>query len=170
MIDFKFKIVGVLLIFMTVSLIFKMDLNSQIEYTFDTLDINVSELADKQIDKILSHVDTEIFNLGYYTYPMPETIENKITSDKYQKLTNIIDLGKDYNALIIRGYEADEYVTARYYVEESVGISLEDIVSIYQEKLNNVGYEEKDGLYSKDNIEISFLVKWDCITLIVKGL
>lgn len=170
MIDFKFKIVGVLLIFMTVSLIFKMDLNSQIEYTFDTLDINVSELADKQIDKILSHVDTETFNLGYYTYPMPETIENKITSDKYQKLTNIIDLEKDYNALIIRGYEADEYVTARYYVEESVGTILEDIVSIYQEKLNNVGYEEKDGLYSKDNIEISFLVKWDCITLIVKGL
>ena len=168
--DLKFKLIGLFMIFATVSLIFNMDFNSQMEYTFDALNIDVDKLAEDEIDKIMSHANSEIFNMGYHTYPEPQTIENKISEEKYTRLTNIIDLEKDYNALIIRGYETEEYVTARYYVEVNENVSLNGIVSKYQETLVNAGYELKENTYVKDNIEIQFLIKWDCITLIVKGL
>ena len=75
--DFKFKLLSLFLIFVTVSLVFNMDFKSQIEYSFDALNINVDELAEKEVDKIMAHANTEIFNLGYQTYPKPETVENK---------------------------------------------------------------------------------------------
>lgn len=170
MVDLKLKLVGVFLIFATVSLLFNMDFKSQVEYTFGALNIDVDKLAEKEVDKILSHANTEIFNWGYQTYPMPETVENKISEEKYKRLTNLINLEKDYNALIIRGYETEEYVTARYYIELNDELSLNQIVNKYQEVLLNAGYKLKDDTYIKDDMEIQFLIKWDCITLIVKGL
>ena len=101
---------------------------------------------------------------------MPETVENKISEEKYKRLINLINLEKDYNALIIRGYETEEYVTARYYIELNDELSLNQIVNKYQEVLLNAGYKLKDDTYIKDDMEIQFLIKWDCITLIVKGL
>lgn len=170
MLDFRFKAMSALLIFVTISLIFKMDFNSQVEFVFDKMDIDIGEMTEESMEKVLSHAIEESFNMGYYTYPTPETIENKISEDKYRKLVNIIDLEKDYSAIIIRGYEADEYITARYYIDLNEEKELTDIVSEYSEKLVNSGYEEKDGKYIKDGLEINFLTKWDCLTLIVKGL
>lgn len=168
--DFKLKLLGIFMIFATVSLVFNMDFKSQMEYTFGALNIDVDKLAEEEIDKIMSHANSEIFNYGYQTYPKPETIENKISEEKYKRLTNIIDLEKDYNALIIRGYETEEYVTARYFVELKEDMTLSQIVNKYQETLLNAGYTLENDCYVKDDIEIQFVVKWDCITLIVKGL
>lgn len=168
--DFKFKLTGVVLVFVTISLLFNMDFTTQVSFVFDKMDIDVEELTEKQMQKVLSHTIEENFPSGFYTYLQPTTIENKISTEKYDKLTNIINLEKDYSAIVIRAYEADEYVTARYYISLNGEETLDSIISDYQEKLINSGYEEKDGKYLKDGIEISFLNKWDCITLIVKGL
>ena len=168
--DFKFKLLSLFLIFVTVSLVFNIDFKSQIEYSFDALNINVDELAEKEVDKIMAHANTEIFNWGYQTYPKPETVENKISEEKYERLTNLINLEKDYNALIIRVYETEEYVTARYFVELNEELSLNQIVNKYQETLLNAGYTLKENTYVKDEMEIQFVIKWDCITIIVKGL
>ena len=168
--DFKIKIMGVFLVFVTGSLLLGMDFKSQTTYVFGELGIDLEEIGSDGLENILSHLPTETFNLGYYTYPKPETIENKISEEKYEKLTNIIDLEKEEKAIVIRGYEVDDYITARYYIDLNDEKSLDDIVKSYQDKLTNSGYEEQEGEYIKENISIKFLVKWDCITLIVKGL
>lgn len=168
--DYRIKIMGIILVFVTGSLLLGMDFKSQSSYVFGELGIDIEELGTDGIENILSHIPTESFNLGYYTYPTPETIENKISSEKYKKLSNIIDLEKEYQAIIIRGYEIEDYVTARYYINLEKEETLEDIVKACQDKLINAGYEEKEGEYIKEDITIKFLIKWDCITLIVKGL
>lgn len=168
--DFKFKFTGIILIFITMSLFFKMDFKTQMNYAFTAFDIDVNELSEKTVEKIMGHSTEEMFNYGFYTYANPTTIENKIADKKYEKLVNIINLEKDYNAILIRGYEKDEYVTARYYIELNDDKTLNDIKGEYEEKLINAGYKEKDDHYEKDGIEFQMMVKWDCITLIVKGL
>lgn len=166
--DLKFKLTGFVLIFITISLIFQVDFGTQVQYVFNKFEIDTGEMTENTIEKILGHSIDEIFNNGFYTYPLPITIENQISEEKYNKLLNIINLEKDYNAVIIRGYEEDGYITARYSL--STKETINDIISKYKEKLINSGYQEKDNIYIKDHIEISFINKWDCITLIVKGL
>lgn len=168
--DYRMKIMGVMLVFATGSLLLGMDFKSQSSYVFGELGIDLEEMGIEGMENILSHMPTESFNLGYYTYPIPETIENVISSEKYKKMTNIINLEKDHQAIIIRGYEVDNYVTARYYINLENDDSLDDIVKSYQDKLINSGYKEENEEYIKEGISIRFLVKWDCITLIVKGL
>jgi len=164
------KLSCIVLVFVTASLIFNMDFVDQSKYVFDSLGIDIEKMSEDGVEKILKHSTEEILGPGFYTYPTPTTIENNISKDKYEKLINLIDLEKDYNAILVRGYENDEYITARYYIETSENKKLENIISTYQETLVNAGYKENKNIYEKDGIEIKFINKWDCITLVVKGL
>jgi len=172
----KFGFFGVVLIFITISLIFQMDFKTTVTYVFDSLDIDLEEMTNEAIDEILSKAEDEAFNQGFYTYPEPTTIENKVSEEKYSKLTKIIDLEKDEKAILIRGYEEEDYVIVRYYLNLKEDDSINGIIEKYKDKLINMGYSEIEEnytntkFYQKDKIEISFVNKWDCIILMVKGL
>ena len=174
--DGKFGLLGVVLFFVTISLIFQMDFATQVEFVFDSLDIDIEEMSNEAIEEVLSRSEEETFNQGYYTYPQPTMVENKINKDKYEKLTKIIDLEKDKNAILIRGYDEDGYLVVRYYLNHQDDSNNDDVIAKYQSKLVNSGYEEVEEnytnikFYKKDKIEVSFVNKWDCIILMVKGL
>ena len=172
----KFGFFGVVLIFVTISLVFQMDFSKTVAFVFDSLDIDLEEMTNEAIGEVLDRAIDEEFNQGFYTYPSPTLVENKINEEKYSKLTKIIDLEKDDKAILIRGYEEDGTFVARYYLNLGEDETVEDINVKYQEKIINNGYEEKTldytntKFYQNDKIEISFVNKWDCIILMVKGL
>lgn len=172
----KFGFFGIILVFVTISLVFQMDFSKTVNYVFDALDIDLEEMTNDAIEEVLNRAEEEAFNQGFYTYPEPTTIENKIEEKKYAKLIKIIDLEKDEQAILIRGYEDEEYAVVRYYINLKEQETIDDVIIKYQEKLINNGYREiteehtSIKVYQKDDIEISFVNKWDCIILMVKGL
>ena len=166
----RVKILVIVLILVLISLIIKMSFDGKSEFVFDGYGVKVNKVSDESIDKILDHTSNDKFDDGYYKFQEPTTIENSISKEKITKILNLIDIEKDYNATIIRGYEIDEFITIRYHIPNLENTSIEDIIDIYEEKLINSGYTQKKDFYIKDNIKINFQNKWDCIILIVKGM
>ena len=172
----KFGFFGVVLIFVTISLVFQMDFKKTVTFVFDSIDVDLEEMTNEALEEVMERAIDEKFNQGFYTYPAPTLVENTISEEKYSKLTKIIDLEKDDKATIIRGYENEDTIVVRYYLDLLEDDTVEDVIIKYQEKLINNGYEEKSldytntKFYQKDKIEISFVNKWDCIILMVKGL
>lgn len=165
--DLKFKFTGIILVLITISLIFQIDFKDQVTYVFDKFDIDIEELTQKSIEKVLSHATEEIFNNSFYTSNNKELIENEISEEKNKKLDELIQLSTTYNGILIRGYEVDDYIVARYYVENE---AIDTVISEYKEKFMTDGFKEKDNKYIKDNIEINIFSKWDCVTVVVKGI
>ena len=168
--SWKLKLMGVVLVFVTISLVFKMDFKTQVEYVFGNFDVDIGEMSTKSVEKVINHSIEEAYNSYFQTYTNPETIENKISTEKYEKLLDVIDLEKDYRAILIRGYETDEYISARYYINLKENESLQTIKDTYSEKLINNGFKQDGDTYKNDTIELKFVIKWDCLILIVKGL
>lgn len=166
----RVKVLTIVLILILISLIIKMSFDGKSEFVFDGYGVKVNKISDESIDKILDHTSKDKFEEGYYQFQEPSTIENSISKEKMTKIQNLIDVEKDYNATIIRGYEIDDFITIRYHISNLENNSIEEIINMYEESLINSGYTQKNDFYIKDNIEINFQNKWDCIILIVKGL
>ena len=166
----RVKVLTIVLILILISLIIKMSFDGKSEFVFDGYGVKVNKISDESIDKILDHTSKDKFEEGYYQFQEPSTIENSIPKEKMTKIQNLIDIEKDYNATIIRGYEIDDFITIRYHISNLENNSIEEIINMYEESLINSGYTQKNDFYIKDNIKINFQNKWDCIILIVKGL
>jgi hypothetical protein len=164
------KVLTIVLILIMISLIIKMSFDGKSEFVFDGYGVKVNKISDESIDKILDHTSKDKFEEGYYQFQEPSTIETSISKEKMTRILNLIDIEKDYNATIIRGYEIDEFITIRYHIPNVENNSIEDIINMYEEILINSGYTQENDFYIKDNIEINFQNKWDCIILILKGL
>ena len=166
----RIKVLSIVLVLITISLIIKMSFDGKSEFVFDGYGIKVNTISDNSVDKILTHSSNDKFDDGYYKFQEPTTIENSISKEKMDRILNLLDIEKNYNATIVRGYEIDDYITIRYHISSLENIEIKDIIDIYEENLINYGYTQKNDLYIKDNIEINFQTKWDCIILIVKGI
>lgn len=166
----RVKVLIIVLILILISLIIKMSFDGKSEFVFDGYGVKVNKISEESIDKILDYTSKDKFDDGYYQFQEPSTIENSISKEKMTKILNLIDIEKDYNATIVRGYEIDEFITIRYHIPSLENDSIENIIDTYEENLINSGYTQKNDFYIKDNIEINFQNKWDCIILIIKGI
>ncbi len=166
----RYKIYLGALLVITLLLVFVVEGKNNSKY-----DISLANYKDVLVDEeYVTDLKLAILKDDQGMFPAnnsPATIENKVSDAKWKELNETFDFYDKYNATTVLAYEKDDEVSARFYLPVSNGLSNDDIVDEYSQQLMRDGYQEKEeGYFVKGDSSYRFIVKWDRIIVIAKGL